>query len=167
MLMPSLPPLAPNPAMTRPRAGQRKSPDTLAVASGSGAGAFAASGCGAGAAGAGAMVFTGSGWVRAATLGCSTTGFGADKSGFGAETRGSLVAEATCIGADLAGAGAAGACAVVVEPGRTRLAGSTGVVAADTLDGSTRRNLGCAAAWAEAVWTAGTGRGWTEAGAEA
>ena len=91
--------------------------------------------------------FTGSGWVRAATFGGSTTGFGADTSGFGAETRGSSVAAATRVGAGLTGAGAAGAeaCAEAVMPGRTRLAGSaesTGVVAADTLEVSTRRNLG-------------------------
>jgi hypothetical protein len=76
---------------------------------------------------------------------------GADTRGFGAETSGSFVADATCIGGDFTGAGA---WAVEVMPGRTRLVGSAaaiGVAAAGTFEVSTRRNLGWLTGWADAV----------------
>ena len=112
MLMPSLPPLAPKPAMTRPRAGQRKSPDALAVALRLRRGRLAASGCGAATAAPRRDGAASPAQARAsaATLGCSTTRLRRPApSGLGRRTpSGSSVADRRpAIGADLRGSGGA------------------------------------------------------------
>ena len=175
MLMPSLPPLAPKPAMTRPRAGQRKSPDDagglLGLRRGRLGGLRLRSRRGEQPAAAQRR-------LHAARAGSSArpdlgllddTASAADTRGFGGGHQrlvrggGDLRRRATCAGA--------GAWAVEVMPGRTRLAGSaaaTGVVAAGTLEVSTRRNLGWAGAGLEPSEPTGTGAAaGSGAGAEA